>query len=350
MSSGKISRDPQFVTKDVSDSSTCRLASAITRGSRIAIVSPASAAKHERVHEGAGRLRQMGYEPVLAQHALSSGPLYFAGSVEQRLMDLHAAFADPGIDAIVCTRGGWGSAELLQGLDLELIRAHPKPLLGYSDITSLHTWIGQQTGLITFHGPMISPDFARSNGVDFASFHSALTTGSGWRVAVAEGLRLLRPASLMREPTAMVGVLSGGCLSILAEALGTPFGAAPRDQTILFLEDVGTKPYQWDRMLLHLRYAGLLEGVSSIVFGDMGQCVSGDGNTLLEAALLHALREFDGPVCIGLRSGHVDGTNVTLPLGARVELDLSVPGAPSLRALEQTVAPARDRGAARGEG
>ena len=344
-----MSRSSQLVMKEVTNSQSGQCAHALTPGSRIAIVSPASAAKHARVHEGADRLRRMGYEPVLGQHALGSGPLYFSGTVEQRLMDLHAAFADPTIDAIVCTRGGWGSAELLQGLDLDLIRAHPKPLLGYSDITSLHTWIGQQTGLITFHAPMVSPDFARPDGVDFASFNAALTHGLEWRVGVAEGLRLLRPAIAARELTEIAGVLSGGCLSILAEALGTPFAAAAREQTILFLEDVGTKPYQWDRMLLHLRYAGLLEGVTAIVFGDMAQCVSAAENALLEEALLHALREFAGPICIGLRSGHVDGSNVTLPLGARVELDLSVPGDPSLRALGPTVAPARGRDAAKEE-
>ena len=310
-----LSGELEKVTSAVTDSKAQLLAPAIKAGSRIAIVSPASAAKHDRVHEGADWLRRQSYEPVLARHALGSGPLYFSGTVAERLDDLHAAFADPAIDAIVCTRGGWGSAELLEGLDLDLIRAHPKPLLGYSDITSLHSWIGQQAGLVTFHGPMVSPDFARVDGVDHASFGAALVGASEWRVGAAEGLRLLRAPidSTMAVPTE--GVLAGGCLSILCEALGTPFAPVPRERTMLFLEDVGTKPYQWDRMLLHLRYAGLLSGVSAIIFGDMGQCVAEAESELLAAALLHALRDFAGPICIGLRSGHVDGANVTLPLG-----------------------------------
>ena len=337
------------VTELVADGYTRLLAPAITTGARFALVSPASAAKHDRVRDGADLLRQLGYAPVHGRHCLGSGPLYFSGTVAERLDDLHAAFADTTIDAVICTRGGWGSAELLAGLDLDLIRAHPKPLLGYSDVTSLHTWIGQQTGLITFHGPMVSADFARVDGVDLASFEAALTGASEWRVGAAEGLRLLRAPLGDVEAAPVEGVLVGGCLSIFCEALGTPFAPVPREGTILFLEDVGTKPYQWDRMLLHLRYAGLLEGVKAIVLGNMGQCVPAAENDLLEAALLHALREFSGPICIGLRSGHVDGANVTLPLGARVELGLGSLDGPALRAVGPTVVRRRVGDVRRGE-
>jgi muramoyltetrapeptide carboxypeptidase len=102
---------------------------------------------------------------------------------------------------------------------------------------------------------------------------------------------------------------------------------APR---ILFLEDVGTKPYQWDRMLLHMRYAGMLEYVTGIVFGDMRQCVGPEDEALLEQAILHALRGFAGPIAIGLRSGHVDAANITLPLGVPVRVDLGAMGEPRM--------------------
>jgi muramoyltetrapeptide carboxypeptidase len=137
------------------------------------------------------------------------------------------------------------------------------------------------------------------------------------------------------------GTLTGGCLSIFAESLGTPYAALPasaEEPRILFLEDVGTKPYQWDRMLLHLRYAGMLEHVSGIVFGDMRQCVSPEEEVWLEAAILHTLADFTGPIAIGLRSGHVDGANITLPLGVRVRLDLSAEGDPRMDFLEAAVA------------
>jgi muramoyltetrapeptide carboxypeptidase len=107
---------------------------------------------------------------------------------------------------------------------------------------------------------------------------------------------------------------------------------------VLFLEDVGTKPYQWDRMLLHLRYAGLLRNVQGIVFGDMEQCVDERERELLEGAILHALRDFHGPIAIGLRSGHVDTPNVTVPLGLQVRLEVPEAEEPRLVFLEPAVA------------
>jgi len=114
--------------------------------------------------------------------------------------------------------------------------------------------------------------------------------------------------------------------------------ASAEEPRILFIEDIGTKPYQWDRMLLHLRYAGLLEHVSGIVFGDMRQCVEPEEEIWLEAAILHALADFAGPVAIGLRSGHVDGANLTVPLGVRVRLELEEAGSPRMEFLEAAVA------------
>ncbi|MGD0647899.1 MAG: LD-carboxypeptidase, partial [Acidobacteriaceae bacterium] len=109
-------------------------------GSRIALVSPASAAKPELVEQGRAALQAYGYNPIIMPHALDRGPLYYAGTAAHRAADLHAAFADPTIDGLLCTRGGWGSAELLPLLDASLIRANPKVFAGYSDHTSLHLY------------------------------------------------------------------------------------------------------------------------------------------------------------------------------------------------------------------
>ena len=282
------------------------------------MVSPASTPKRELVEAGMERMRGMGYEPVLFPNALARGPLYYAGTVSQRVDDLHAAFADKTIDGIVCTRGGWGSAELLPLLDASLIRANAKVFVGYSDHTSLHVWMRKFAGMVIFHGPMGAADFSRADGVDAASWNFALSSGEAWSVGSAEGLRVLKPG-------VAEGVFDGGCLSIYVEALGTAYAPVASDG-ILFLEDVGTKPYQWDRQLLHLKYAGMLEKVKGIVLGDMTQCVPAAEQELLEQAILHALRDFEGPVAIGLRSGHVAARNVTLPLGLRVRLDLSDEG------------------------
>ena len=299
----------------------------------LAVVSPASAAKAELVQAGIDSLHGLGYRTKLMPHALDRGPLYYAGTAEDRAGDLMAAFADSATDGILCTRGGWGSAELLPLLDADVVRANPKVFVGYSDHTSLHVWLARECGLVTFYAPMVAADFARADGRERASWRHAMEGSANWSLGEEQGLRVLRAGSAE-------GTLTGGCLSIFAEALGTPYAPLPATADaprILFLEDIGTKPYQWDRMLLHLRYAGMLEQVRGIVFGDMLQCVGESEQALLEGAILHALRDFVGPIAIGLRSGHVDTPNVTVPLGLRARLDLQDVDAPRLEFLEAAV-------------
>lgn len=302
---------------------------ALRPGALIGIITPASIVKPELVERGIAQLAALGYRTRLFPHALDRGLLNYAGSVADRVADLHAAFADDEVDAILCARGGWGSAELLPWLDRALIAAHPKALIGYSDITSLHVWLRREIGLVTFHAPMLASDFAQADGVDHASWHAALSSTAPWSLGSAAGLRVLRAGRAE-------GVLTGGCLSIYAEALGTAYAPLPAGG-VLFLEDIGTRPYQWDRLLLHLRYAGLFRGVTGIVFGDMAQCCSAEEQSLLEETLRYALRNFAGPIAIGLRSGHVSGGNITLPLGVPVRLDLDDPANPQMHFLEPAV-------------
>ena len=270
----------------------------LKQGSRVAIVSPASAANPELVERGRAALEAYGYAPIVMPHALDRGPLYYAGTAAHRVADIHAAFADPTIDGILCTRGGWGSAELLPLLDADLIRANPKVFVGYSDHTSLHAWLWNECRLPTFYAPMVAADWSNPEGVDDRT----------WRIALhAEG-RLL-----------------GGCLSILTESLGTPFALriseSTTEPTILFLEDIHTKPYQWDRMLQHLLFAGFLRNVCGIVFGDPTANIQPSELPLLEAACLHALDDFNGPIVLGLQSGHIDHHNRSVPLGAWVTMN-----------------------------
>ncbi|HEY0307955.1 MAG TPA: LD-carboxypeptidase [Acidobacteriaceae bacterium] len=302
---------------------------ALRAGARLAVVSPASAVKAELVQKGMAALVAMGYEPVLFPHALARGPIYYAGSTQERADDLQSAFSDKSIDGVICTRGGWGSAELLPLLDAKVFRENPKPFIGYSDHSALHTWLQNEAGLGTFYGPMVASDFGREGGVDTASWTSALSGDADWELGEAEGLRVMQRGAAR-------GVLRGGCLSILVETLGTKYAFEAKD-SILFLEDIGHKPYQWDRQLLHLRYAGVLDSVRGIVFGDMAQCVTSLAEAeKMEQVLRYALRGFPGPVMIGLRSGHVNGANVTLPLGVEVEMDLSGRN-PRLHFLEAAV-------------
>ncbi len=300
---------------------------AVGAGAGIGIISPASFASQKAIDAGFSRLRGLGYVPHLATHAATRGPLFFAGTPEQRLSDLYKAFADPETRAVISMRGGYGSNYLLDQLDFNLLRAHPKPFLAYSDLTGLALAVLDRTGIPAFHGPMLAIDFCLEEGVHLPSLHAALA-GEPYTLGAAEGLHVLKPGKAS-------GTLYGGCLSILVTMLGTPW-APQTEGKLLFIEDVDTKPYQIDRMLWQMLYAGKFKGVTGIVFGEMRGCTSpGEGPEMLHQAILNALDGFDGPIAFGLRSGHVTKHNVTLTFGVQAEL-ISGPES-ELRILEAAV-------------
>ena len=303
--------------------------SAVPNDALVAVVSPASTPQQDRVERGLQALRALGYAPQAADHILTRGPLYFAGTPEMRVRDLHHAFADDEVRAIFCTRGGYGSNYLLDALDLDLIAESAKPFIGYSDLTALQLWLLDQLQLPAFHGPMLSADFAREDGVHLASMQAALT-GQSYSVGATEGLRTLHPGRAR-------GTLYGGCLSVLVALLGTPYEPQTEGK-LLFIEDVNVKPYQVDRMLWQLRQAGKLDGVRGIVFGEMVDCVSpGAAPELLDEVILRAFHDFQGPIAIGLRSGHVSRSNVTLTFG--VEAELHAANQAQLSLLQPAVTP-----------
>ncbi len=300
---------------------------AVIPGMRVAIVAPASNAKPERVELGLAALRKRGFDAAVAAHALGKEPPFFSGTATARLDDLHRAFADPEICGVFCTRGGYGSNYLLEELDLEVVRVNPKPFFGYSDLTTMQTWFLDQLGLVGFHGPMVAADFYREDGVHEASFEAALSGGLV-TAGADEGLRILKPGRAR-------GVAYGGCLSILTFALGTQF-APQTEGKLLFIEDVAAKPYQVDRMLRQMLLAGKFDGVTGLIFGEMLECSSpGTSAELLDEVILRVFDWFDGPIAIGLRSGHVSRGNVTLPMG--IEAEVILEDEPVLRYLEPAV-------------
>jgi muramoyltetrapeptide carboxypeptidase len=298
---------------------------AVRRGSRVAVISPASYPQPDRLAKGVEALGQLGFSPSVGRQALSKANHYFAGSAQARLDDVHAAFLDPAAGAIFCSRGGYGSNYLLGSLDLGLVREHPKPFIAHSDMTCIQTWLLDQIGLASFHGPMVAGDFAAPDGVDEPSLLAALG-GERWFVGEASGLRTLIPGKA-------TGVLYGGCLTLLAASLGTPY--APRTEgRLLFLEDRDVKPYQLDRLLRQMILAGKFAGVTGIIFGEMLDCVApGQQTSILDDVILRVLDWFQGPIAIGLRSGHASRRNVTLAFGIQAELDLV--RAPLLSFLER---------------
>jgi muramoyltetrapeptide carboxypeptidase len=294
-------------------------------GDRVGIVAPASAIDREHLLLGCEALRRLGYEPVYEDSILDCD-LYFAGTVQRRARELTAMFAREDVRAILCARGGYGCNYLLPHIDIEVVRRHPKIFAGYSDVTTLLTWFHDAAGMVTFHAPMVAKDFAAEQGVDISSWQAQMTGQS-------------LPAPVLLSPLARgnaEGVLYGGCLSMLVASLGTPYEIATQDK-ILLIEDVATKPYQIDRMLMQLRLAGKLNGVRGIVFGPMRDCDPPPGASYtLQEVLRHAVEDLRIPVAFGVNSGHVECGNITLALGVRVSLAVEEGGA-VLKTLESAV-------------
>ena len=297
---------------------------ALRPGDKIGIIAPASNIQRELLEAGAARLRQMGYEPVYSPD-IADRDLYFAGPLERRVRELEEMLEHDDIAALICARGGYGSNYLLEKMNFEKFAQHPKAIAGYSDNTTLLTAITDQTGLITFHGPMLTKDFALLDGVELSSWNNAMSGVFTWNIPTA-GIEVLKEGSAQ-------GRLYGGCLSLLAASLGTPY-EIQTNGTILFMEDIAAKPYQIDRMLMQLRLAGKLENVKGFVFGEMLDCIQPGGQDYtLQQVILRVLERYHVPIIYGLQSGHVSGSNITLPIGVQAELKAQGP-VPELRVLE----------------
>ena len=287
---------------------------ALRRGDTVGIIAPASNIKRDALLAGCEGLQRMGYRPFYFDSILEQD-LYFAGSLERRTRELHEMFEREDVRAIVCARGGYGCNYLVPGLDLEVIRRHPKIFVGYSDVTTLLTLLCDEAGLNVFHGPMVAKDFVEEAGVDVASWQNALCGTAPWDVTDS-GARGLRDGRAE-------GMFYGGCLPMLAATLGTPHEIQTVGR-ILLLEDIASKPYQIDRMLMQLKLAGKFKDVRGMIFGEMNDCVQHpqQGYTL-EEVVLRILGDLNLPVAFGLRSGHVTRRNITLPLGIQTSFEVS---------------------------
>jgi muramoyltetrapeptide carboxypeptidase len=288
---------------------------ALRRGDRIGVAAPSGPVDEERLGRGVAELERLGFAVLVAEGVLEHRG-FTAGTVENRLRQLHGLFADPAVAAIMCARGGAGTVQLLPHLDRDLVQENPKPLVGYSDITCLHLEM-ERLGLTSLHGPMVARELADGGtAYDLASLWHALTGEGEPYASGPDDLVALAGGS-------GAGVLRGGCLSLLAAAAGTPWALRSLDEpTILFVEDIDERPYRVDRMLRQLRASGALQGVTGVVFGDMKGCAPGfHEDYALEEILLEALDGLDVPVALGLSSGHTTHPNVTLPFGVPARLE-----------------------------
>jgi muramoyltetrapeptide carboxypeptidase len=291
---------------------------ALQPGDIVGIVAPASNVKLELLEAGCAALRQLGYKPFYLD-SIFDRDLYFAGSAARRARELEEMFIRDEVRAIICARGGYGSNYLLDVLDLQVIKAHPKIFVGYSDLTTLLTYFADSAGFITFQGPMVAKDFTHPDGVDLDSWQRALNGSSEWVLELDSDVKALVEGSAK-------GILYGGCLSILAASLGTPYEIRTAG-TILFLEDIAAKPYQIDRMLMQLKLAGKLADVRGIVFGEMVDCMQNEnqGYTMQEV-VMRVVGDLGVPVAYGLRSGHVSRGNITLPFGVQAAMRVTAGG------------------------
>jgi muramoyltetrapeptide carboxypeptidase len=286
---------------------------ALRPGDRVAVVAPASPFKRDEFDAGLAEIAALGFEPVFDDSVFARHG-YVAGPPDVRSAAFTRAWEDPSIAALVAARGGYGSVQILPLLDAAAVARNPKAFIGYSDNTSLLSWLTLQCGIVSFHGPMIEGRLARgAAGYDRDTFTRCL--------CVAE------PAGEIAHPQVEVlargeasGVLIGGTLTQLMASLGTPFAFAPPDGCILFIDEVGERPFRIDRMLMQLRLSGILGRASAVVFGEMPRCNEPDAGPTVRSAIAEAMAGYRGPVLFGLLSGHTDGATLTLPFGVRARV------------------------------
>jgi len=302
------------------------------------VAAPASPPREpEGVRFAIDIVESLGFQVRPAAHLFDRAG-YLAGDDATRAADLNDLFADETVDAIFCVRGGYGSSRLLPLLDYDLIRAHPKALLGYSDITALLLGIYQKTGLVTFHGPIAGQTYSPYTLAEFKKVlfdpHPPLALGAPppFERRAGQVDRTNRITTLV--PGRVQGRLLGGNLSLVSHLVGTSY-LPDLTGAILFLEDVGEAVYSIDRMLTQLWLSGDLQQVAGIVFGKFTEPRPSEWaqNRLQEEVLAERVQAFGIPAVMGLMIGHVDD-QATLPLGCLAELDA---GAGTLLLLEEPV-------------
>ena len=281
---------------------------ALSSGDRLAVVAPASPFNREDLDRGVDELRRLGFEPVYSE-SLFARERYVAGAPAVRAAAITAAWRDPSIAGVIGVRGGYGSAQILPLLDRDEARRACKPFVGYSDLTSLLTFLTLGCDLVAFHGPMLAGRLARgADGYDAHTFVSALCRQEPMGELTPPGLESIRPGEAG-------GPLLGGTLTQLLASLGTPFAFAPPAGYVLFLDEVGERPYRLDRMVTQLRHAGLLARAAAIVIGELPKCDEPSGDPTARAVMADLFADFPGPVVVGFPSGHTVGPAMTLPFG-----------------------------------
>jgi muramoyltetrapeptide carboxypeptidase len=286
---------------------------ALRSGDRVGVVAPASPFARVEFEAGIAELRRLGLEPVFDEDVFAQTG-FLAGEPELRARAFRRAWNDPSIAAVIAVRGGFGSVHILPLLDAAALSAAPKAFIGYSDVTSLLVFLVQRCGLVAFHGPMLAGRLGRgADGYDAGSFRRCLMQPEPIGELTAPGVDAIKQGSAD-------GVLCGGTLTQLLASLATPFAFDPPAGCVLFLDEVGERPYRIDRMLTQLRLSGLLDRARAVVFGELPDCDEPGGRYTARSVIADRLRDFAGPVLAGFPSGHCAAPAMTLPFGVRARV------------------------------
>jgi len=300
---------------------------ALRQGSRFAVIAPASPGKSDRVAAGLRELERLGFSATPQENLLPDG--YFASSANARHIEFLNALADPASSAVIATRGGYGSVYLLeQGLPKSLPL---KPLVGFSDLTTLQIYLWQKHRWAGFYGPMLAAGLDHGagapGGYDEQSFRSALTKTSGTSAIPLQG-EVLQAGSAE-------GIVLGGAMTLLEATIGTPW-ELDTDGAILILEDRAMKPYQIDRVLMHLKHAGKLSKIRGLVLGDFPDCEPPvAGSPSVRDVCARILAPIGIAIVYGAPIGHTARSILTIPLGVRAHLNAE--GSGTLEILEPAV-------------
>lgn len=286
-------------------------------GSVIGITCPSGYVAPERIAHCTGMLERHGFT-VVQGRTVGNGVHYMAGTDEERLHDLQSMLDDPGIDAIIMGRGGYGLSRIIDRVDLSAFAQKPKWICGFSDITVLHSHIHQLYGIPTLHSPMCGAFRPETeNEAHIRSFFAALEGRS---------LRYEAPANPFNRAGSAEGLLVGGNLAILAHLSGSP-SAISTEGKVLFLEDVGEYKYNIDRLLLNLKRSGRLRGLRGLILGGFTDTQDTDRPFGQEVQELIAdkVREYGYPVCYDFPAGHQE-INFALRLGMPHTLEVTEQG------------------------
>ena len=302
------------------------LPKALPENGTVGLITPASPLfeAHRTVMEAKENMEQLGFRIKVGKNVYKKRG-YLAGTIKERVSDLHDMFRDPQVDALIAIRGGYGSAQLLPHLDYELIKKNPKILVGYSDITSLLNGIHRQTGLITFHGPVAVSTFTEYTK---NYFMDALTKPKAVGLIDAESFSN-NGRSINEVWTFHSGVgegrLWGGNLTLMQALIGTPYDFSG-DNSILFFEEVGEEPYDLDRILNQMKQAGKFDKCRGVFFDRLDSTKPSNykpafnSSLSVEEVIEDVFKDFDFPVCVGFSIGHI-ANKPTLPIGIRARLD-----------------------------